>query len=84
MTKVEGEPHAYLWLCFPGWEKQYGLSPVLPSQLAGLVAWQSSASIAEAFMEQEQGFNWVIYSRAFKLEDYLFWSLKCLEKSLSY
>lgn len=71
-------------LCFPGWGEQCRLSSGLPSQLASLVAQQDSASVSGAFTEQEPGFNWITYSRASKLEDNVFWSLKCLEKSLSF
>lgn len=60
------------------------MSPRLPLQLSSLVVWQYSTSITETFVEQKPGVNWVIYSRAFKLEEYLSWFLKCLEKSLSY
>lgn len=67
-----------LWLCFPGWEEQCRLSTGLPSQLTSLVAQQHLTSTAKDFMEQKPGFN----SSSSKLEENLFWSLKCLEKSL--
>lgn len=44
---------------------------------------QCLTSVAKAFTEQKPGFNWVIYWRTSKLEENLFWSSKCLEKSLS-
>lgn len=84
MTKVEGEPVSASELCFPGWGQQCRLSSGLPSQPASLVAQQGSASVSGAFTEQEPGFNWVVYSGASKLEDDVFWSLKCLEESLSF
>lgn len=84
MTKVEGEPMSASELCFPGWGQQCRLSSGLPSQPASLVAQQGSAPVSRAFTQQEPGCNWVVYSGASKLEDDVFWSLKCLEESLSF